>query len=202
MFKIYSETKAVELNFTILAEGNYALVGMAIKTAEIEGKNRSFYIPLLASVNEYYQITNLSYVYKDDLRTRPCPKIGYDGNGDTIYLNNNGSYVNAIDAQYNAHKGELVDVIWFRDILGNLRGKVFAVTPRFFQTISRKGYRYTTAVYKADFVTGAAMLNLHDRSVRQHIRSLANAIGFDEVYGIDPTEPLVFCDENNTPVSV
>lgn len=203
MIKLLTKRTVGDDSNNILANGRYALVGMVVKESTLADKTTiTYYVPLLASVSENNQITGVSVVLKDDLRTRPIPKIGFDGNGNTMLSNNEGTFINAIDAQYKAHKGANIDVVWFRDILGNLRGQVFNLSAEIFQAISRKGNRYTTAVYKADLVAGATPLNLNDTNIQAQIRTFANTVGFTEVLGMNPAEPLQFCDEAGNAVTV
>lgn len=203
MFKIQvlSNRKAGSSLNSIVANGRYALVAMTVRSAEIDNKTIEFYVPLLAQLDANNNVTGVVSMQKDDLRTRPIAKLAFDGNGKVELRNNSGSLIEAVDKRYSDHAGLNLDIVWFKHILGELRGKVFDLKADMFQSRSRKGNLYTTAVYGANLIEGQT-LNLANNDVRKTIATTAASFGIqsDKIFALDPGEDIEFVDDQGNTV--
>lgn len=174
--KIYSTATAGANHSATLVNGLYALVGFALRDVETIGK---FYVPVLARLSEKGKtkaaVLSLHFAFKSDFVA--SPKLEYDAKAKLVgYRTNAGTVVNEIVNELTKKAGELVDVVWMRDIFSALRGKRFSIQTSLFTSLSRKGNSYVAHTYDSNFVEGADVLDFSD-ALKKHLTAEAEKLG-------------------------
>lgn len=186
----------------VLATANYAIVGMVLRTATINGSEKSFWCPALASVDANGNAVSVAVVNKADLIVATMPKLEVSDNGHSMKRFNSGSLCEAITERYTANHGKNIDILWMTDIKNAVGGKVFRAEAECFQARSRKNTIYTAHVYKCDFVQNAPALNLSNAAVVTDLKQKFAAQGYDgdKFVPFDNTA-IEFCDKDGNTIA-
>lgn len=182
-----------------LADGRYAIVGMAIRLGKFKRiengvtktDERKFYVPVLATLDSDNKIVGVTTCYKSDFHHLRVKRIDLDN--PTVPRDNSGDVVDGIQKLYDRDPSAYEDNCWFNTIIPGMFGRPFTIKVAFFTSRTKNGKLWTNHVYHVEKSGDFNPVVIKDTATKNMISDFlksfkCEAFGSDYLFGFGGEE--------------